>query len=376
MNKKIMALCCALVAFSVVFTVSFGGAKNNRADTTVVNKNEYKADVTDIIGSVTDKADGIVNGVEDAVTGNIGNSIGGVVEKVTDAFGNIINGGGQGGSILDGIGSGSILGGLGDLIGSIGGNNSGGNLATEGTTANISSITPVPAATQYVTVIVTEKVIVTVDNTAASSTDADAYDANVLYNPYTKPTKDFVAGDSDESIKWLQWIFVHTGYGLSEDGITGVLDDNTVELIKKLQTENGLEPNGNINEDVLNVAEVMYYQYSLGQNQAESTTLAPNGTEVNEEADSANSKQAVVSLISIIAIVLVWIAVVVVILIIFIKRKKGKNKKADSKDKSPEEDIKAKDETDKKDEAESKEDTEKKDGTIRSLSDLFDEVNE
>ncbi|MBS7360408.1 MAG: peptidoglycan-binding protein [Oscillospiraceae bacterium] len=369
MNKKLTAFCCALVVFSVSFTVAFSGVKNNKADTTIASKNEYKADATNILGAVTDKADEIVGGVENAVTGSIGNSIGGVVEKVTDAFGNIVNGGGSGGSILDGIGGGSIIGGLGDLISGIGGNNNGGNLATEGTTANISSIKPVPAATQYVTVIVTEKVIVTVDNSVAvSSTESDQYDANVLYNPYTKPTKDFVAGDSDESIKWLQWIFVHTGYGLTEDGITGVLDDNTVELIKKLQTENGLESNGNINEDVLNIAEVMYYQYSLGQSEtAESTTLAPYGTEVNEETDAASNKEAIVSLISIIAIALVWITVVVIFLIIFLKRRKEKHKKSESQEDAPKDDAKEKE--DEKDE------TEKKDGSISSLSDLFDEVN-
>lgn len=373
MNKKITAFCCALVVFSVTFTVAFSGVKNNKADTTIASKKEYKAeykaDATNILGTVTDKADEIAGGVENAVTGSIGNSIGGVVEKVTDAFGNIVNGGSSGGSILDGIGNGSIIGGLGDLISGIGGNNNGGNLATEGTTANIASITPVPAATQYVTVVVTEKVIVTVDNSVAvSSTESDQYDANVLYNPYTKPTKNFVAGDSDESIKWLQWIFVHTGYGLSEDGITGVLDDNTVALIKKLQTENGLESNGNINEDVLNIAEVMYYQYSLGQSEtAQSTTQAPYSTEVNEETDSTSNKEAIVSLISIIAIALVWITVVVIVLIIFLKRRKANHKKSESKEEAPKDDAKEKE--DEKDE------TEKKDGTISSLSDLFDEVN-
>lgn len=373
MKRKFIVLCTFIVSLSIcisMFGVTKFDVKNDVTTATMKNYSAPKAETTtsnalgDIIGDV-------VGGIGSDSSGDIGDLLGGVD---TSGLGDTIGGFGDSlggiGDILGGFGDalGGIAGGFGDALGGIFGGGLGGS--SSGTTANttvppsttsadIGLIIPVPAATQAPSEAVTFPAV------SETQESGETVDYAATSNPYTKPTSTFVAGDEDETIKWLQWIFIYTGFGLKDNGITGVLDEDTVAVVKKLQKENKLSVDGNITEDVIKAAEVLYYQSIVGGDASaiEVPSDATTGENVSNQAVDTGSENSIPVALLIVVLVIIWVLAIggIVLLFIFKKKKVNASKKA-SEEKTESKDSNAGEkETDGKTE-------------IKSLSDLFEEA--
>ncbi len=371
MKRKLTVLSSLIICIAVLVTVVGVGADNAKADTTMVEINMQYAKETgattnaigglienvaggNIVGDALGSAGQNIGSALEGVTGNLSGAAGNVgdaIGNVSDALGSIGNGGGLAG----------VVGGLGDAIDGISGALNG-LTTTKPATTELGTITPVPAVSQYDTQAANP--IVNQNTTTTSATDGvgETVDYSATSNPYKKPTVELKAGDKDNSVKWVQWIFIYTHYGLNEDGITGVLDDNTVHLIKKFQAEKGLPVDGNMTKDFVNSLELYFYECAFGTS---STTAVPavNATQMETTVgvDSGNEKSNLPLLIA--ALVLIWVLAIaaIVVLVIFLKKKNG-GKKASAP-------VEAKSETAKPEEIEQ---TEKKQKT---LEELFDEDN-
>ena len=369
MKKKFTALCSVLVALSIcvaIFGATNADMKNDVTTATMKSYYAPKAEATtssglngivnDVLGglgssSSSDTIDSVIGSIE-GVSGDIDSAIGGfgdsmdILGGLGDSFGGI-------GDSLGGIGSslGDVFGGI---FGGFGGSGSGTQTTAPVTTsADSGLIIPVPAATQTSSEVQTSAV----DESAVAGETVDYADSS---NPYTKPTAEFTAGAEDESIKWLQWIFVYTGYGLKDNGITGVLDEDTVAVVKKLQHENQLTVDGNITEDVIKAAEVLYYQSILGGNVSaiEVSSDATTSAGATNSTDNGENDNKLTVVLLIVVLVIIWILAIGGIVLLFVFKKKKMN-------------APPKAEEEKKETAE-KEDN--KEGGIRSLSDLFEEA--
>lgn len=373
MKKKLTVLCSFMLVLSICVAVfsTDGMAKTDMTTATIKNYNGPKTETTtsnalggivnDVLGGLgsgelsSDKIDSVLGSIEgvsgdiDSAIGNFGDSVGGI----GDGFGGI-------GDALGGIGSGlsdSLGGALGNLGGSIGSGSGTGTVVkttapASTTSADIGLIIPVPAATQ------------TPSETQASSmpenaAEGETVDFAATSNPYKKPTATFTAGDKDETIKWLQWIFIYTDYGLKDDGITGVLDDDTIAVVKKLQHNNKMTVDGNITEDVIKAAEVLYYQSILGGDVSaiEVSSDATTGAGVSSPAVSGEKKSDIPVALLIVVIVIIWILAIGGIVLLFVFKKKK---------------IKAAKNADEKTDSEKKENEDT--SGVKSLSDLFDEA--
>lgn len=363
-KKKIAVFCSSLIVFSVSFAlIAVNGGQ--KTDVTTATAKAYYAENTESTATTR----GSLGGAVSSVVGEIGSGSSGGIGDIIGGIGSGSSGGI--GDIIGGIGSGSG-GGIGDAIGGIGGVLGGltGGATTEKTTsapATTSSasnglIIPVPAATQNTT-----GKSESTTATAVNSTVGETVDYAATSNPYTKPTKTFTAGDKDESIKWIQWIFVYTHYGLDENGITGVLDENTVAVVKKLQQENGLTADGNITEDVIRAAEVLYYKTILGGDVSavEVSLETTTGAVATNPVQTSDGQSNVSGILLVIVLVIIWVLAIggIVLLFVFRKKKVGskKGEKATSESNA--------------DAGEKAEPKDEKQGTISSLSDLFEEAD-
>lgn len=326
MSRRILALSITILILAVSFvTVGYDNSNTMYADVNTHAAGESAASteslgefVSNKVNSVTDLG-GIIGDVSD-----IGNSLGGMV-------------GGLGGGSLGGIGDafsgiGDALGGLVDGLG--GGSSSGGSSGSvtyDVNTETLGYIDIVPAASDFTPVLTTES--------AASTTEIavnETVDFATTVNPYTKPTGELKGGDKGDGVKWMQWIFIYTRYGLKDNGITGVFDEDTMAVVKKLQKENGLAVDGIVDDEVIDKIELLYFQATY-------TTTAPaNLTEpttqvatTNQDSQSQKDKSAATMVAIVIIIVLLWLFVVgVIIALVVFKKKKGGSKKADKKKKS------------------------------------------
>lgn len=394
MTKRIVTLCSIVIALSLCFAVFSVGFKVEKTDVTTANIHSFCAEksetttsgaVIGIIGGVmngiesyapsgsaddtldklesasdkvdgaidkiesaSDKVDGVIGGLEDALggigsgsSGNIGDVIGDIGSGSSGGLGDAIGGIGEAlggvGDALGGVGSG-MGGSLGDILGGLGGNGSGTVVTTTApvltTSADLGLIIPVPAATQITTEAETESETEkqTASTNDESKTTGETVDYAATANPYTKPTATFVAGDEDETIKWLQWIFVYTGYGLEDDGITGVLDEDTVAVVKKLQKENKMTVDGNITEDVIKAAEELYYKVILGGDVSaiEIPSQATTGAKGSTESVDADDGDSISAILLIVVLVIIWVLAIGGIVLLFIlKKKKNSSQKAE-----------------------------------------------
>ena len=89
------------------------------------------------------------------------------------------------------------------------------------------------------------------------------FNPDTLVNYFAKPSGDINPGDEGEVIKWVQWNLCYGGYGLKDSQITGLYDETTVNLVKKLQTENELTSDGIINAATLELIDelIEYKEY-------------------------------------------------------------------------------------------------------------------
>ena len=371
MKKKFSVLSFVIVVMALVVAVS--GFK--LAQQPIVKNDVSYAVLEQYYDDADDMNTTMANEPTEGTTAS-GSSSGGL----GDLLGGLGGSGDFGGGLLDGFGGiGGIFGDGGDIIGSvIGGNGSnGGNTSNNGTLNttigdNYIYIDPVPAATQN------QQSTSSSVNVSASapSTNPVAETINPLatFNPYARPTGEIKPGDMGDNVKWIQWNLIYTGYGLQGKEITGVYDDETVEVMKKLQAEKGLTPDGIINDDDIAATELLYYEHVINVQ-----TTAPQSTATGTTAvvvpgavdDNDGGSDILVIIIAVVLIAIIWFIAFVVIAIIFIA-KKSKAKKAPKAPAVQGAKVEAK--TESEETKEIKESKETKNGDM-SLSDLFEEAN-
>lgn len=317
MKKRLWVLCASVIMASLVFTIS--GVKNGGDKYTNLSEagiQTYGAEATTSVGGfISEKVDGMTNVDE-------------IVSDISDVAGDL--GGLLGGSGF-GDGLGSIFGGLGDGLGNVlGGIGSDKKTTTKSTTSVTYSINtnyvgymdPVPYA-----------------STSAKATEdkqsvKETVDFAATQNPYKKPTGTLKGGDKGEGVKWIQWIFIYTRYGLKDDGITGVFDEDTIAVVKKLQKEKGLTVDGVVNQEVIAQIELLYFQAThtaLPENISSVATVSDTAPIVDIETEGKDNTGVKALAI---AVAVIWILVIAFVVILFLKKKKKIDKSNDKKTKT------------------------------------------
>jgi large-conductance mechanosensitive channel len=317
MKKKMWVLCASVIMVSLILTI-FGvkGNGNGYANLSEAGIQTYAAEATTSIGGfVSEKVDDLTN-------------LGDVVSDASDVVGDL--GGMLGGGGLDGIGD--IFGGLGDGLGNIlGGIGDNKNTTTKSTTSVTYSINtnyagyidPVPYA-----------------STSAQAADNqkpvnETVDFAATQNPYKKPTGTLKGGDKGDGVKWMQWVFIYTRYGLKDDGITGVFDEDTIAVVKKLQKEKGLVVNGVVNDEVIAQIELLYFQATHSVTVAQSDSqVSVSGSVVTVGATESDKDDTGVKILAIV-VAAIWVLVIAFAVVLFVMKKK-KKKKAEGKEKTKE----------------------------------------
>lgn len=324
MQRKIIAFSLAIMIAAIGFAVT-GAGKSNTTEYISQGK-------VDTYGAPNAKE----NIVEDFADDQLGvaTDIGAVVSDLSEIGGAIVD------NVGGDIGFGDIIDGAGDLIGGIigdgngsggSGGNTGGTYAPQNTTGGY--IVLVPAATDYYT---------EPDSNLTESTTGvvgETVDFGSEVNPYVKPVGELKGGDTGDGVRWVQWIFIYTRYGLRDDGITGVFDEDTMAVVKKFQKEQGLVVDGIVDEEVIDKLEYFYMQtiapelVTYSPNSNNTTTALHN---VENEGDDDISAAVIVALVSV-----VWLLAILFIIIVRILKKNAKNDKTNSKtSSSPKEESK------------------------------------
>ncbi len=311
MKRKLNFISAFAVALAIILAIA---GVNANSEYTIVSADldtyAASAGTTSLAGFVSEKVDGFGDGAGD------------IVGDVSDIAGSL------GGGLFGGLGD--SLGGIGDslsgLLGSIGSSSSTTSAPTTQSATyavekdTVGYITPVPYASESTTVQ-QEKETVRVNETV---------DFSATQNPYAKPTGELKGGDTGDGVRWLQWVFIYTRYGLKDDGITGIFDEDTVAVVKKLQKEKGLEVDGIVDSEVIAQIELLYFEAVYGATSTEvslstdtdSTTIPAYGTPTTEEGTSVLAGGGAILTI---ALVLIWIiAIGLIVVLLLIKKKKRK----------------------------------------------------
>ncbi len=346
MNKKITALSIAIVLFAISFaTVGYDDAKT-QTDISYANINTFAEEqVVSSTASLGEFVSNKVNGVTD---------LGGIIGDVSD-IGNSLGGiiGGSSGGGLGGIGGGigDAIGGIGDALGGIlggasgsggsGGSSDSGNVTYDVNTETIGYIDIVPAVSDYTPINT---------SSASSTTDVavnETVDFAATTNPYKKPTGELKGGDKGEGVKWMQWIFIYTRYGLKDDGITGVFDEDTMAVVKKLQKENGLTVDGIVDDEVIDKIDLLYFKSIYSTTAPVSATEADTVVSPTVSQNTENKGEKTVGIVAIVLIiVLIWLTAIGGIVFLFVmKKKKGKDQKNNKKKKSSKKSAPVEDDT-------------------------------
>lgn len=393
MKKKLMAFCTVIVVVSVVFTVSGVGVFRTQTeqDISYAQRSQYYNEADDMNTTMNEVAD--LNSTT-AVT----NPVGGFVDSKLEGFssvgsivGDLLGGGDSddGGFLGSGGGVGDAIGGIGDLFGGILGGNSdettpGNNVVTYPSGDNPGGyIDPVPAATftpdendtpsPSLSPSPSPSVPSAQTGSNASVSQGASQNNNSTTNPYQKPAGTINPGDSGEGVKWLQWVFFYTGYGLDEKDITGEYDEKTQKLVEKLQKEKGLTVDGVVNDAVIDKIELLYYEHMI----TDTTTVAgvitlPNTLPTTGEGAEEKSNNSFSLAIAIVAAI--WCVAIIIILVVYLLKKKGQK----TKDKTEDKTTQSADTTDSSESTENSEKTESSEtqkDKVMSLSDLFEEAN-
>lgn len=316
MKNKITAFSLAVVIAAIGFAVagvknsdklndvSYGDVNSHDAGNTNIVESYLNGQIgvaTDIMGIVTDLSD-----IGGDIVGNIGGDIG---LGEGNGLGELIEG-------AEGIIGGIIGGDSGSGLGGLGGNNVE-TYAPQNTTGGY--ITIVPAATDYYT---TPDPNLTTPSTEPG-TVGETVDFGSDTNPYTKPVGELKGGDTGDGVRWIQWMFIYTRYGLRDDGITGVFDEDTMAVVKKLQKENGMVVDGIVDEEVINKIEYLYFQSIY----SEPATFAPVSSTSSDRTYKAEVEDDSSTAIIIILVSGIWILVIVLIIVLKVAKDKAKKKK-------------------------------------------------
>ncbi len=357
MKRKLMAFCAAVIVASVSFTVMFGNKTGNGGmnDISYAERAQYYDEAADM-NTVRDEAADMNNSTTQSKVDNY-------IEDKTNAVSNS-------GSLIGGFGGfGGIIGDVGDIIGSIIGGS--GNVTQSSTpvstypvsTNNVGFIDPVPAVTYIQGQTTVPVASATTPPTVNTTSQSETVNFAATSNPYKKPAGEIKPGDSGEGVKWMQWMFIYTNYGLTGKPVTGVYDAETEALVKKLQQEKGLASDGVVNDAVIDKIELLYYEYSVTATTAAPSAIltAPETIGVTAPVVDSGEKNGTLGIV-IIILAAIWCIAIIAIMIIFMLKKKKKKKAVEDKTEVSETSTVS----------ETTETAEKKD---MSLSDLFEEAN-
>lgn len=321
MSKKIMAFALVLLLGVCCFTVANSKSSAKETNVAYVNRNSYAAtnsdSTTSFKGYISEQAEQLTGNLGGIIAdaSDLGGSLGGLVD-----FSNLTGGSGFGGAIgdisnaIDGI-----LGG--QTGGAIGGT---GSHTYEVNTDEIGYIDIVPAATSFLPSITEPS---TEDSTQEQTAVNETVDFAATSNPYEKPTEELRGGDQGEGVKWMQWIFIYTRYGLKDDGITGIFDEDTMAVVKKLQKENGMTVDGIVDEEVIAQINLLYLgsvYSSVPSTQAQTEEASKDNKHNNNVDEDDEVPSSIIILVVVIAVI--WAAAIAVAVILFIKKKKASNK--------------------------------------------------
>lgn len=363
MKRKITAFCIAIAVTALSFTVVSAKTESTANGISRAERVQYYN--ADVLKTAKNEADDMNNTTTQ-------NRIDDYIEdKTHSASGS--------GSFLDGIGGiGGIVGDVGDLFNGILGGSGGSQNSTPAATYPVNTnyvgyIDPVPAATY-----VQNQSSVAVQNTTPATnsvnnnqiptdnnSQSETVDFSAASNPYTKPTGEIKVGDTGDGVKWIQWMFIYTNYGLTGKPITGVYDKDTEEVVKKLQSENGLTADGTVNDAVIDKIELLYYEHSLTATTATPSNIitAPDSIAVTSPQTDSESQPSMLGFV-IVIIALIWCVAIISVIVIFVMKKKKKTSKkndAEASDGSESADVKTDSDTSPKNDM--------------SLSDLFEEAD-
>ncbi len=337
MKKRFMALCMAIVMVAVVFTVVGVKGDGDVKEVSYAQRNTYGESETEKTTLFTNPVDNFIGNKVDGISNAYG-----VMSELAGVAGDIGGSVSLGsGGLGEGFGSiGDALGGIGDVVGGFFGEDAPPTQNNQGVTysvveTNVGHIQVVPAATQYYSTVSVPDASagVSLISTTNSLNTAETVDFAAVKNPYQKPTGTLKGGDKGDGVKWMQWIFIYTRYGLKDDGITGVFDEDTMAVVKKLQKENNMTVDGIVTDAVIDKIELLYFQATYTQpTLAVSTTSS--GVPLTSPVVVPEQDNTIVILL-VVLIVLVWIVAIafVVTMVIKSKKKKAQNqKKADIKE--------------------------------------------
>lgn len=329
MKKRFIAFCMVIV--TIAFSLTVAGVKKSGAvsDVSYAQRNTFAQGETEK-PATTNRVDNFIGDKVDSAS-----NVFGVVGDLSDVAGDL-------GGYLDvtmgsgGLGDMGSIGGIGDAIGGVG-DALGGLLggSSNNTTQNSAGVTysvvdpysghiqVVPAATQSYTTITMGAVTSATQSVSvnASPNTGETVDFAATQNPYQKPTTVLKGGDTGDGVKWIQWMFIYTRYGLKDNGITGVFDEDTMAVVKKLQKENNMTVDGIVNDAVVDKIELLYYQATYTQpTLAVATTAQVKVTSPVVTPEEDNSTVVVL----IVLIVVVWLFAISFVVLMFIKNKKKK----------------------------------------------------
>lgn len=145
-------------------------------------------------------------------------------------------------------------------------------------------------------------------------------------NPYAKPAVTLNPGAQNDGVKWMQWIFIYTGYGLQDNGLTGVYDNATLAVVEKLQKENGFTVNGTVDSKTIDKIDLLYYQYKVGADTS-ARYIAPSATlqTVTESVTQSSFLNSIKNhkwLTAAFIVVAIWLIVAVAILLTMTAKKR------------------------------------------------------
>lgn len=319
MKKRILFTACLILAAALAVTVL---PVMPKTELTASNPT-YALGIFDVLSGGNNTGTTGADGETAASTNSLGEIVSEIGDKSNSGAGAII------GDLIGGIaGDSDIVEGFGNIVGGLfeglgGGGNSGATQQAPVETYQINTIAPMVTMPEPTTEAPSTTEEPATEPSTEVSSEAVTYDFASGNNPFLKPS-DAVASDAEgDAVKWLQWVFVYTNYGLNEADINGKLDEKTVSLIKKLQTERGLDPNGELTKETIDKAELLYFETKLGAGNTgqyiEPSVSVEQPSETGDDAAAAKSTK-IRNLIIIIAAV--WLVVVAGVVAFFVIKKK------------------------------------------------------
>lgn len=137
--------------------------------------------------------------------------------------------------------------------------------------------------TQYATASYTPGTLA-VPTTTEENVDGEYENKSV----FDEPTAVVNTDSNKESVQWVQWYLNKLGYELSDDGISGKFDSQTLRGVRLFQASEGLDVTGEVNEATRKLMKKAYLE-KLAKETTEPTTEKTTEPTTAEAADNDSS---------------------------------------------------------------------------------------